>query len=172
MITAGYGPTGPIGSTGSTGHVAGGGRAWPAWRWLVCLGVVLLLLLALMLPPPALAGLPRRRWLSRSGEAEPAGLEASPLERRWHASCERGAVCSRPIASAAISTAATSSAAARPSSWRPWSAMVSAYPEAIAAVAADGIGRMSGYGERLGEGGAEAVAAWVWQQALAGWPRG
>ena len=45
-------------------------------------------------------------------------------------------------------------------------------PEAIAAIAAGGIGQMGGYGPVLGEGGAEAVAVWVWQQAEAGWPRG
>ena len=45
-------------------------------------------------------------------------------------------------------------------------------PGAIAAIAAAGIGQMGGYGEVLGEGGPEAVAAWVWQQAQAGWPRG
>ncbi len=44
-------------------------------------------------------------------------------------------------------------------------------PEAIATIAAAGIGRMGGYAEALGEGGPEAVAAWVWQQALEGWPR-
>ncbi|MBM5804011.1 MAG: cytochrome C6 [Cyanobacteria bacterium K_DeepCast_35m_m2_155] len=44
-------------------------------------------------------------------------------------------------------------------------------PEAIARVAAAGIGQMSGYGAVLGEGGAEAVAAYVWAQAQAGWPR-
>ena len=45
-----------------------------------------------------------------------------------------------------------------------------ANPEAIAQIAAAGIGQMGGYGEALGPGGAEAVAAWVWQQAEAGWP--
>lgn len=44
-------------------------------------------------------------------------------------------------------------------------------PEAIAAIAAGGIGQMGGYAAVLGEGGPEAVAAYVWQQALAGWPR-
>jgi cytochrome c6 len=43
--------------------------------------------------------------------------------------------------------------------------------QAIAAIAAAGQGQMSGYASVLGEGGAEAVAAWVWQQALAGWPK-
>lgn len=46
-----------------------------------------------------------------------------------------------------------------------------ASPEAIARVAAAGIGQMSGYGTVLGEGGSERVAAWVWSQAQAGWPR-
>ena len=44
-------------------------------------------------------------------------------------------------------------------------------PGAVATIAASGIGRMDGYAAVLGEGGAEAVGAWVWQQALAGWPR-
>ncbi|MBD2719850.1 c-type cytochrome [Synechococcus sp. FACHB-909] len=44
-------------------------------------------------------------------------------------------------------------------------------PEAIAAIAAGGVGQMGGYAQSLGEGGPEAVAAWVWQQALDGWPR-
>lgn len=44
-------------------------------------------------------------------------------------------------------------------------------PAAIAAIAAAGIGQMGGYGAVLGEGGPEAVGAWVWQQAEAGWPR-
>ena len=47
-----------------------------------------------------------------------------------------------------------------------------ANPAAIATIAAAGIGQMGGYGEALGDGGAEAVAAWVWQQAQDGWPRG
>jgi len=45
-------------------------------------------------------------------------------------------------------------------------------PAAIAAIAAGGRGQMGGYGAVLGEGGAEAVARWVWQQAEADWPRG
>jgi cytochrome c6 len=47
-----------------------------------------------------------------------------------------------------------------------------ASPAAIAAIAAGGVGQMSGYGQVLGPDGSEAVAAWVWQQAQAGWPRG
>ena len=46
-----------------------------------------------------------------------------------------------------------------------------ASPEAIAQVAAAGVGQMSGYASALGDGGPEAVAAYVWQQAQAGWPR-
>ncbi|MCT0219780.1 c-type cytochrome [Synechococcus sp. CS-1329] len=42
-------------------------------------------------------------------------------------------------------------------------------PEAIAAIASAGLGQMSGYGEVLGPGGAEAVADWVWQQAQLNW---
>jgi cytochrome c6 len=42
-------------------------------------------------------------------------------------------------------------------------------PEAIAAIAAAGLGQMSGYGEVLGPGGPEAVADWVWQQAQLNW---
>jgi len=45
-------------------------------------------------------------------------------------------------------------------------------PQDIARIASLGIGRMSGYGPVLGEGGAEAVGRWVWQQALTDWPRG
>lgn len=43
--------------------------------------------------------------------------------------------------------------------------------EAIAQVAAAGRGQMGGYGAVLGEGGPEAVADYVWQQAQNGWPR-
>lgn len=44
-------------------------------------------------------------------------------------------------------------------------------PEAIARIAAAGVGQMSGYGTVLGEEGAAEVAEWIWLQALAGWPR-
>jgi cytochrome c6 len=44
-------------------------------------------------------------------------------------------------------------------------------PAAVARIAAAGIGRMDGYAAVLGEGGAERVGEWVWQQAQAGWPR-
>jgi cytochrome c6 len=42
-------------------------------------------------------------------------------------------------------------------------------PEAVAAIAAGGIGQMGGYGDVLGADGPEAVGAWVWQQALQNW---
>lgn len=41
----------------------------------------------------------------------------------------------------------------------------------VARIAAQGKGQMSGYGKVLGEGGPEAVGAWVWKQADLGWPR-
>ena len=44
-------------------------------------------------------------------------------------------------------------------------------PGAIATIAAQGRGQMSGYAAVLGDGGAEAVAAYVWAQAQAGWPK-
>jgi cytochrome c6 len=43
--------------------------------------------------------------------------------------------------------------------------------EAIAGIAAAGIGQMGGYQSVLGDDGVAAVAEWVWQQAQAGWPR-
>jgi len=44
-------------------------------------------------------------------------------------------------------------------------------PEAIALIAAEGIGRMDGYAKVLGPDGPEKVGAWVWKQALENWPR-
>ena len=44
-------------------------------------------------------------------------------------------------------------------------------PEDVARVATLGQGQMGGYGAVLGPGGAEAVGAWVWEQALADWPK-
>jgi cytochrome c6 len=44
--------------------------------------------------------------------------------------------------------------------------------EAIAAIAANGLGQMGGYGTVLGQPGVEQVADYVWQQAQAGWPKG
>jgi cytochrome c6 len=44
--------------------------------------------------------------------------------------------------------------------------------QAIATIAAAGIGQMGGYADALGDEGVRAVAAWVWEQAQADWPRG
>lgn len=43
--------------------------------------------------------------------------------------------------------------------------------DAIAQIAAEGIGQMSGYREQLGDQGIDAVADWVWQQVQLGWPK-
>ena len=45
-------------------------------------------------------------------------------------------------------------------------------PEAIAAIAREGIGQMSGYADVLGEGGDSLVAEWIWQQAQNAWTQG
>ena len=44
--------------------------------------------------------------------------------------------------------------------------------EAIAQVAREGIGQMSGYADALGDGGDVIVAEWVWQQAQNAWTQG
>ena len=44
--------------------------------------------------------------------------------------------------------------------------------EAIAEIARQGIGRMSGYGDVLGPDGDRIVAEWVWQQAQNAWIQG
>ena len=44
-------------------------------------------------------------------------------------------------------------------------------PADVARIAALGVGQMDGYAKVLGEGGPEAVGAWVWRQAELGWPR-
>lgn len=43
--------------------------------------------------------------------------------------------------------------------------------QAVALIAKNGKGQMGGYGAVLGEAGAEAVGAYVWSQAQAGWPK-
>ncbi len=45
-------------------------------------------------------------------------------------------------------------------------------PAAIARVARDGVGIMSGYEEVLGKGGDELVANWIWEQAQKAWIQG
>ena len=42
-------------------------------------------------------------------------------------------------------------------------------PLEIAMIATEGRGQMSGYGEVLGDDGADAVAEFIWQQAQKGW---
>ncbi len=44
--------------------------------------------------------------------------------------------------------------------------------EAIAQIARQGIGRMSGYGDVLGPDGDRIVAEWIWQQAQKAWIQG
>ena len=45
-------------------------------------------------------------------------------------------------------------------------------PEAIAQIAREGIGQMSGYADALGEGNDNVVAEWIWQQAQNAWIQG
>ncbi len=45
-------------------------------------------------------------------------------------------------------------------------------PEAIAKIAREGIGIMSGYEEVLGKGGDKSVAIWIWNQAQNAWTQG
>ena len=45
-------------------------------------------------------------------------------------------------------------------------------PEAIAKIARDGIGIMSGYKEVLGKNGDQLVAIWIWSQAQNAWIQG
>ena len=42
-------------------------------------------------------------------------------------------------------------------------------PEAIAEIARQGIGIMSGYDDELGDNGDQIVADWVWEQAQKAW---
>jgi cytochrome c6 len=133
-----------------------GGRVGPSWHWLVALVLGLFFLLALFLPPPALG------FSSGALAAEPP--DRSILQRGgrlFEAHCVGCHVQGGNI----IRRAKTLKLAALQRNGID-------HPEAIATIAEAGIGTMGGYGEALGEGGPEAVAAWVWQQALDGWPRG
>ena len=42
-------------------------------------------------------------------------------------------------------------------------------PEAIAKIARQGVGIMSGYEDELGDNGDQIVANWVWEQAQKAW---
>ena len=44
--------------------------------------------------------------------------------------------------------------------------------DAIARIAREGIGSMSGYEEVLGKGGDQLVANWIWQQVQKAWVQG
>ncbi len=128
------------------------------WRPLVSVLVALLLVLGLILPPPAL-GFPGAAFAVDPGDSERVSLEAGG--RLFEAHCagchvQGGNILRR---SKTLKLAALERNGA-------------ADPAVIATIAAAGIGQMGGYGEALGDGGAEAVAAWVWQQAQEGWPRG
>lgn len=129
-----------------------------AWRWIVALVVVLLLLLGLFLPPPVL-GSPGAALALLPGDPDSARLETGG--RLFEAHClgchvHGGNILRRgkTLKLAALERNGIAS------------------PEAIATIAAAGVGQMGGYAAALGEGGADAVAAWVWQQALEDWPRG
>ena len=45
-------------------------------------------------------------------------------------------------------------------------------PDAIAKIAKEGIGSMSGYKDVLGEDGDEIVAKWIWEQSQNAWIQG
>ena len=143
-----------------------------SWRRLVSFLVALLLLLGLIVPPAALGF----HWPAFALEAampEPSGPEADGSAGgvlRVSALEEGGSLFSAHCAGChlqggnIIRRGKTLKLAALERNGV-------ASPEAIAAVAATGVGQMGGYAGSLGEGGPEAVAAWVWQQALYGWPR-
>ena len=44
--------------------------------------------------------------------------------------------------------------------------------DAIAQIAREGVGQMSGYGDVLGPGGDQLVAEWIWDQAQNAWIQG
>ncbi|WP_396094858.1 MULTISPECIES: c-type cytochrome [unclassified Cyanobium] len=127
------------------------------WRPLLSLLVGLLLLLALILPPAAL-GFPGPAFALEALDSEVARRDTGG--RLFEAHCigchaQGGNIIRR---GKTLKLAALERNGA-------------ANPAVIATIAAAGIGQMGGYGEALGDGGADAVAAWVWQQAQAGWPR-
>jgi len=127
------------------------------WRPLLSVLVALLLVLGLILPPPAL-GVPRPADALDPGDPDVASLESGG--RLFEAHCigchAQGGNIIRRGKTLKLEALARNGVA---------------NPAAIATIAAAGTGQMGGYGEALGDGGAEAVAAWVWQQAQDGWPR-
>jgi len=121
----------------------------PLWRRLLSLVVILFLVLAVVLPPPA---------FGLATVADPASLEAGQGLFEAHcAGChlQGGNIIRRgkTLKLAALQRNGLDD------------------PAAIARIAASGIGQMGGYSAVLGDGGPEAVADWVWRMALDGWPR-
>jgi cytochrome c6 len=147
-----------------------------SWRRLVSFLVALLLLLGLIVPPAAL-GFPGAALALAAAPPEPVALEAA-LE----ADVIDGSVLRLSVLDAGSSLFGAHCAGCHLQGGniirRGKTLKMAALerngitsPEAIAAIAAGGVGQMGGYAQSLGEGGPEAVAAWVWQQALDGWPR-
>lgn len=140
--------------------------------------VALMLLLGLIVPPAAL-GFPGAALALASPPPESAGLEADPSD---HSDPIDGSVLKVSLLDEGGSLFGAHCAGChlqggniiRRGKTLKMAALERngiASPEAIAAIAAGGVGQMGGYAQSLGEGGPEAVAAWVWQQALNGWPR-
>ncbi len=130
----------------------------PLWCRLVSLVLILFLVLAVALPPPAfgLATVPAPAGTS----TDPALASADAGGRLFEAHCvgchlQGGNIIRRgkTLKLAALQRNGLDD------------------PAAIARIAASGIGQMGGYAAVLGDGGAEAVADWVWRMALDGWPR-
>jgi len=111
--------------------------------WLVRLGLLLLIALLLLVWPPSALGLEAATGASLfENHCSGCHLQGGNIIRRGK-TLKLAALQRQGIAS----------------------------PEAVATIAADGVGQMGGYGDVLGAEGVEQVAAWVWQQAEAGWPR-
>lgn len=119
------------------------GRSASLWRYAVLALMAMLLLFALLWPPPAL------------GLAESATGEQLFVNHCAGCHVNGGNIIrrGRTLRLDALNRNGLAS------------------PAAIAEIASAGRGQMSGYGEVLGPGGPEAVAAWVWEQAQVGWPR-
>lgn len=119
------------------------------WRTLVSVVLAMVLLLALFWPPPAFGLVPAGQGSQGSQGEELFANHCAGCHVHGGNIIRRG----RTLRLEALKRNGL------------------ADPAAIAAVAAEGRGQMSGYGDVLGPGGAEVVAAWVWEQAQQGWPR-
>ncbi len=138
---------------GSSGGGAAGASAWPRPRWWLRLLVLAALLLLLLWPRPA--------W--GVSDAVPAG--DGPQVARGAQLFEQHCAGCHVNGGNILRRGKTLKLAALERYGR-------ADPAVIATIAAAGVGQMGGYAAVLGDGGPEAVAGWVWQQAQAGWPRG